>query len=94
MRNAAKQTPFEQTLIVERPDGFYWQSEESGEEYGPFGTLEEAASDMESAAPEDDYQEPLIDSLEEAEAEFGLGWIDPITGELGEDGAPRLGEEH
>ncbi|HKO88359.1 MAG TPA: hypothetical protein VJU83_07555 [Burkholderiales bacterium] len=90
----AKEAVLEQTHIVERPDGFYWQSDASGEEYGPFDTLEEASADMESAAPEDDYEEPDPESLEEAEAELGLGWIDPITGELGEDGAPRLDEDH
>ena len=84
----------EDTHILERPDGFYWQSDVSGEEYGPFKTLEEAAADMESATPEDDYEEPDAESLEEAEAELGLGWIDPVTGEPGEDGAPRIAEDH
>lgn len=84
----------EETHIVERPDGFYWQSDATGKEYGPFATLEAAAADMEFAAPEDDYEEPDFDSLEEAEAEFGLGWIDPLTGELSETGAPRIDEDH
>ncbi|HKY01795.1 MAG TPA: hypothetical protein VJM53_04510 [Burkholderiales bacterium] len=84
----------DETHIVERPDGFYWQSDVTGEEYGPFKTLEEAAADMEFAAPEDDYEEPLADSLEEAEAELGVGYIDPTTGETNETGAPRLDEDH
>jgi len=32
--------------VVERPDGFYWQEKEGGEEYGPFPTRAEAEADM------------------------------------------------
>ena len=77
--------------VFERPDGFYWQDEWDGE-YGPFESLAAAMQDMAESTDE----EILVaegESLEEAEAEFGLGWIDPVTGEPGEDGAPRL-EEH
>src|SRR5438132_1056739 len=35
-----------QRHVIERPDGFYWQSVDSGEEYGPFTTHAEAEADM------------------------------------------------
>ena len=75
--------------LIERSDGYYWRDEFDAE-YGPFATLQDAVLDMEASNPE---YEADFESLEEAEAEFGLGWIDPVTGEPGEDGAPRL-EDH
>lgn len=77
--------------VVERPDGFYWQSLDGGREYGPFATLREAVQDMELAG-EESIEEG--ESLAEAEAEIGIsGWIDPDTGELAEDTITRL-EDH
>jgi hypothetical protein len=77
--------------VVERPDGFYWQSRDTGSEYGPFATLREAVQDMDLAA-EDTLEEG--ESLAEAEAEIGIsGWIDPETGEPAEDTITRL-EDH
>ena len=38
---------YDRARVIERPDGFYWQDKDSGEEYGPFPTLLEAAEDME-----------------------------------------------
>lgn len=79
---------------IERPDGFYWQ-DESGEEYGPFETLAEALQDMEQAGADAEAEAESADfeSLEETQAEMGVGWIDPLTGEPGENGSPRL-EDH
>ena len=84
------------TRVIERPDGFYWQATDSGEEYGPFDTLDEAVADMQAgaaaAAPDTDF-EPS-ETLEEAEAELGLAdWIDPDTGEPAEESVPRI-EDH
>jgi hypothetical protein len=80
------------TRIIERPEGFYWRSEASGEEYGPFRTLAEAVEDMGFTAESADYEPD--ETLEEAEAEIGVsGWIDPDTGDLGESWTPRL-EDH
>lgn len=77
--------------VLERPDGFYWQSRDTGREYGPFATLREAVQDMELAT-EDTLEEG--ESLAEAEAEIGIsGWIDPDTGEPAEDTITRL-EDH
>jgi hypothetical protein len=77
--------------IVERPDGFYWRTEDSGGEYGPFPSLAEAAADMRSA--EESEYEPG-ETLAEAEDEIGIsGWIDPDTGEPAEESIPRT-EDH
>ena len=74
--------------IVERPDGFYWVDPDSGVEFGPFATAAQAISDMESN-PESDYEPG--ETLQEAEAEMGISdWIDPETGEPGENSAPHL----
>ena len=75
--------------FIERTDGYYWR-DEFEVEYGPFASMQEARLDMEASDPEYDAD---FESIEETEAEFGLGWIDPVTGEPGENGAPRL-EDH
>jgi hypothetical protein len=82
----------DESPIIERTDGYYWRSRETGAEYGPFPTGEEAREDMlfDAEAGEVDSDE----TLEEAEAEIGLsGWVDPDTGDLGESWTPRL-EDH
>jgi len=75
--------------IIERPDGFYWQA--GGEEYGPFPTLGEAETDMQSAG-DGEFAPP--DTLQEAESELGISeWIDPDSGVPAEDSVPRI-EDH
>jgi hypothetical protein len=75
--------------VIERADGFYWQSADGAAEYGPFRTYALAVEEMEAA--EVDVSD---ETLEEAEAEFGVsGWIDPETGDFGDTWAPRL-EDH
>ena len=72
------QAEFDNTRILERPDGFYWQDKETEEVFGPFATLLEAVQDMEYNA-DSDYEPG--ESLEEAEAELGIAdWNDPDTG--------------
>ena len=84
---------FDKTRIVERPDGFYWQSEATGEEYGPFPTRAEALADIEFGGTAEEELES-DEMLEEAEADIGVsGWVDPDTGDLGESWTPRL-EDH
>jgi len=81
---------YAKTLVIERPDGFYWQHKASGEEFGPFATLIEAVDDMEYAAANVEVGE----SLEEAESEIGIAdWIDPETGQPAEESIPHL-EDH
>ena len=79
--------------VIERPDGFYWESKQKGETYGPFKTLAEAAADMLSggAAAAEDLE---AEGLQEAESELGINeWIDPDTGGPAEDNIPRI-EDH
>ena len=79
--------------VIERPDGFYWESK-SGTSHGPFTTLAEAEADMLSggaAAAGDDAEG---ESLHEAESDLGINeWIDPDTGGPAEDNVPRI-EDH
>ena len=92
MIKSIPETPpdYDQTRIIERPDGFYWQAKDTGEEYGPFTTLVEAVEDMQYSA-ESDFEPG--ETLEEAEDEIGItDWIDPDTGLPGEKGMPRIKE--
>ena len=76
--------------VLERPDGFYWQAVDSGEESGPFATLAEAEADMLAGGG------PGLEAadLQEAESEIGVSeWIDPETGGPAEDSVPRI-EDH
>jgi hypothetical protein len=93
MTRSIPETPpdYDRTRIIERPDGFFWREEETGEEFGPFDTLIEAVQDMEYNAESE--QEPG-ETLEEAERELGLSeWVDAETGELAEDTLTRI-EDH
>ncbi|THF64281.1 hypothetical protein [Pseudothauera rhizosphaerae] len=92
MSSVIPQTPanYDSTRVIERPDGFYWQDRDSGEEFGPFATLLEAVADMEAVGNGVEVGE----SLEEAEDEVGIAdWIDPDTGLPAEGGVPRT-EDH
>jgi hypothetical protein len=93
MRQVIPETPpeFDSSRLIERPDGFYWQSKAGTREFGPFATLLAAVQDMQ--AREEAEPEPG-ETVEEAEAEIGISdWTDPETGEPAEENAPRL-EEH
>ena len=92
MAHLIPETPpdFDQTRLIERPDGFYWQAKSGGREYGPFPTLIEAVQDMGQQGDSD--FEPG-ETPEEAKAEIGVAdWNDPETGEPAEDGTRT--EEH
>jgi hypothetical protein len=94
MGRGSAQTPSkpEESHVIERADGFYWRSPETGAEYGPFESADEAREDMLFDAEADEVESD--ETLEEAEAEIGLsGWVDPDTGDLGESWTPRL-EDH
>ena len=82
---------YDRTRIVERPDGYYWQTKEGGRESGPFATLLEAVQDMQAGG--EDAPEPG-ETLQGAESEIGIaGHVDPDTGEPTEEERPRL-EDH
>ncbi len=85
----------ERSRIVERPDGFYWHTENRGKEFGPFPSLLDAAADMQAMGDTafDTGYEPG-ETLAEAEDEIGIsGWIDPDTGQPAEESIPRT-EDH
>lgn len=93
MTRIIPETPpdLDNTRVIERPDGFYWQSKTGDQEAGPFATLLEAVQDMQYR---DDAEIEPGETVEEAEAEMQIAdWIDPETGEPAEEGIPRL-EEH
>ena len=74
---------YDNTNVIERPDGFYWRDKENDKIFGPFSTLLEAIQDMEYSA-ESDYEPG--ETLEEAEDEIGISdWIDRETGQPGEE---------
>ena len=76
--------------MLERPDGFYWQSLKGGEEYGPFTTRVEAEADMQSGGASSGDPE----ALQQAESELGISeWIDPDSGLPAEDSVPHI-EDH
>ena len=98
MKSKRKAAPHEEALrgrIIERPDGFYWESKESGETRGPFATLAEAEADMIAGPGADgEFEAQPTASLQEAESELGISeWIDPDTGGPAEDSVPRI-EDH
>ena len=75
---------FDTTRVIERPDGFYWQSIEGGREHGPFASLVEVAVDLQSFDEEDEGEQ--FEALREAEDVLGVpDWVDPETGELADD---------
>jgi hypothetical protein len=93
MKQVIPETPpdFDTKRVVERPDGFYWQDSDTGEEFGPFPTLLDAVNDMEYSA--EAGPEP-VETVREAEDEIGIAdWVDPETGEPAEEQVPRI-EDH
>jgi len=93
MTHVIPETPpdYDDTRIIERPDGFYWQAKSGGKEFGPFQTLLAAVLDMQYL---DDAEIEPGESLEQAEADLGIAdWIDPETGELAEESIPRVGDD-
>jgi len=82
---------YDETRMIERPDGFYWQDKNTDKLYGPFPTLLEAVQDMQY---QDDSNYEAGESLEEAESEIGISdWIDPETGEPAEGLPPHLNND-
>ena len=81
---------YDSTRVIERPDGFFWLERETGLEYGPFDTLQQALDDMTYDADSCESGDSVVD----AEQELGLAdWVDKDTGELAEETLTRL-EDH
>jgi hypothetical protein len=80
--------------VIERPDGYYWESKANKELRGPFATRAEADADLLAGGGADDEFEPEAETLQEAESELGISeWVDPDTGGPAEDHVPRI-EDH
>jgi len=80
--------------VLERPDGFYWESRETKELRGPFETRAEAEADLLAGGGAADGELDAGEGLQEAESELGISeWIDPDTGGPAEDNVPRI-EDH
>ena len=79
--------------LMHRPDGYYWQTPDGTQEFGPFENLELALAHMQSASGEES-SEPG-ETLQEAEDEIGVAdWVNPDTGELAEgQSTPRFHDE-
>ena len=93
-------SPKEEALqgrVLERPDGFYWESKETKELRGPFETRAEAEVDMLAGGARRGRVRAhgsCDGTLQEAESELGISeWIDPDTGGPAEDNIPRI-EDH
>jgi hypothetical protein len=92
-KRAASRDDDAQGRILERPDGFYWESKQTKELRGPFPTLAEAEADLlADGAGGGEFE--AGETLQEAESEIGMAeWIDPDTGGPAEDNIPRI-EDH
>lgn len=76
----------EQTPIIERPDGFYWQDVNGHQEFGPFETYELAVAERDAMSEE---AVAPSEALHKAEQDIGIAdWIDPETGEPAEGESP------
>jgi hypothetical protein len=94
MTQTIPETPsdYDRTRVVERPDGFYWQSRDGSRDYGPFPTLLEAVQDLQYNDEPTSYEPG--ETLAEAETEIGVSdWVDPETGLPAEEDWTRK-EEH
>jgi hypothetical protein len=91
-RRRAPPPPAPHERVIERPDGYYWESTDGNTEYGPFATLRDALADMEAIEIDEAIEEG--ESLAEAQSEIGMAdWIDPDTGAPAEEEWVRI-EDH
>jgi hypothetical protein len=82
---------FEDSVVVERPNGFYVRWKAGGRESGPFANLLDA---IESERAAEDPEASAAAALAEAESDLGVSdWIDPETHAPAEGHIPRL-EDH
>jgi hypothetical protein len=94
-RRIIPETPvdYDETRLIERPDGFYWQRKADGAEYGPFATLVEALRDMQyGGADSDEDADDLGEVLDPGDPDLGVAdWVDEESGEF-DEGALGLDE--
>ena len=73
-------------LLLQRPDGVYWQAAEGEEAFGPFETYELARADFLRG---DEERPAPGEGVDEAESELGLNtWVDEETGQVAEGQSP------
>lgn len=83
---AVKPAPSADPVLLERPDGVYWQAEDGEEAFGPFETYEMARADFLRG---DEERPTPGETLGEAESELGMNtWVDEETGEVAEGQSP------
>ena len=93
MKRPTPQNPadFGDAKVIERPDGYYVQDSQTGNEDGPYATFPEAVAGMESNV---NIESESVVDLKEVEEELGIAdWIDPDTGALAEESVPHI-EDH
>lgn len=82
-------SPPEATPILERPDGYYWQSPGLAE-VGPFETYELACANRDAVGDEVNGRSETL----QAERDIGMNdWLDAETGEPAEGQSPPHLEE-
>jgi hypothetical protein len=81
--DAAPHSPADDVVgIVSRPDGYYWESPDGLQQFGPFGNRLEALADRDRFSEESPAEG---ETVQEAEQEIGIAdWIDAETGEPAE----------
>ena len=81
-----KATTSADPLLLQRPDGVYWQAVEGEEAFGPFETYELARADFLRG---DEERPTPGEGVDEAESELGLNtWVDEETGQVAEGQSP------
>jgi len=74
-------------MLVQRPDGWYWQTDDGRREIGPFASAEDALAA--TGAGEEGLEPGGM--LREVEDEIGVAdWIDPDTHEPAEHCVPHI----
>ena len=82
-----------QDHVIERPDGFYWESKKKGRDLRPVRHARRGRG-RHALRRRDRRGRPEAEGLQEAESELGINeWIDPDTGGPAEDNVPRI-EDH
>ena len=85
-RTIKKATSNADPLLLQRPDGVYWQAAEGEEAFGPFETYELARADFLRG---DEERPTPGETVDEAESELGLNtWVDEETGQVAEGPSP------
>ena len=83
---AIKPTPSTDPVLLERPDGIYWQADGGEEAFGPFETYEMARADFLRG---DEERLAPGQTLVDAESELNMNtWVDEETGEVPDGQCP------